>query len=168
MISKLSDISVVVRQSAFCRVFGWICRLALAGAFIPSGLKKIVGEPFTILPPESGTVGYFFDALYQTGFYYQFLGWAQVVAAIMIFIPRTRLVGALCFLAILTNVLVLTWSVGFAGTKWIVFWMMWANVYLIIFDFDRVSALFVSSTVDSNVDQTSRVRGEKNDDPAIT
>jgi uncharacterized membrane protein YphA (DoxX/SURF4 family) len=166
MIGKLSDISVTVRRNKFCRVFAWICRIALACAFVPAGLKKMVGQPFTLLTPESGTVGYFFDALFQTGFYYQFLGWCQVLAAIMILIPRTRLIGALCFIAILANVLVLTWSVGFVGTKWIVFWMMWANVYLILFDFDRVSTLVVSSTVGFERGQASPRSGEKNDNIA--
>lgn len=163
MIRKLSEVSIVVRQNTFCRVFAWVCRFALSSAFVPAGLKKIVGQPFTLLAPESGTVGYFFDALFQTGFYYQFLGWCQVLAAILILIPRTRLIGALCYVAILTNVLVLTWSVGFVGTKWIVFWMMWANIYLIVFDFDRVAPLVVSSTVGSERGQVGNRSVNNND-----
>lgn len=125
------------------RIFGWICRVAIAAAFVPAGLKKILGEPFTLLPPESGVVGYYFDALHQTGFYYQFIGWGQVIAAILLFIPRTRLLGALLFATILSNILVLTWSVGFSGTRWIALAMMLANTYLLIFDFDRVRQLLI-------------------------
>ena len=143
MLRILSNLSAQVRQFKSTVIFAWICRVAIALAFVPAGLKKIVGEPFTLIQPEQNTVGYFFDALLKTGFYYNFIGWAQVIAAILLFIPATRLIGALSFLAILANIVVLTWSVGFAGTKWIVLFMMLANIYLVMFDFDRVAKLFV-------------------------
>lgn len=57
-------------------------RIILAVGFIPPSLKKIFSQPFTVLP-DSNPVGHYFNALYPTGFYYQFIGWAQLVAAIL-------------------------------------------------------------------------------------
>ena len=47
-------------------LFTWGTRILLALAFIPSGLKKVLGERFTILDIET-SVGFFFEALYQIG-----------------------------------------------------------------------------------------------------
>ena len=46
-------------------LFTWMTRILLALAFIPSGLKKLLGEPFTILGIDT-PVGFFFEALYQS------------------------------------------------------------------------------------------------------
>ena len=79
----------------------------------------------------------------RRGFYYQFLGWGQVIAAVLLLIPLTRLIGALMYVGIISNIVVLTWSVGFGGTKWLVIFMFLAALYLVAFDFDRVAGLFV-------------------------
>ena len=36
-----------VRSSRALRLFTWFTRISLALGFVPSGLKKILGEPFT-------------------------------------------------------------------------------------------------------------------------
>jgi uncharacterized membrane protein YphA (DoxX/SURF4 family) len=88
--------------------------IILAVGFIPPSLKKILNQPFTLMP-DSNPVGHYFNALYATGFYYQFIGWAQLVAAILLLFPRTAHLGALVFLPIILNIAVLTNSVGFVG-----------------------------------------------------
>ena len=45
------------------RVFTVCVRVLLALAFVPSGLVKILGEPFTTLP-VSDPVGYFFAGFF--------------------------------------------------------------------------------------------------------
>ena len=47
---------------------------------------------------------HYFIALYNTGFYYEFIGWAQMIAAILLLIPRTSHIGALLFLPIVVNI----------------------------------------------------------------
>ena len=76
------------------RYFTVFCRIALALGFIPSGIVKLMGERFTALPPNN-PLGHYFDALFQTGYYYTFIGIAQLVIALLLLIPRTTLLGAI-------------------------------------------------------------------------
>ena len=59
-------------------IFTWGTRILLFLAFLPSGLKKVLGERFTILSIET-PVGFFFEGLYRTGFYWNFLGFMQLL-----------------------------------------------------------------------------------------
>lgn len=131
-------------RSKFLQLFTSFTRVLLALAFIPPSIPKIMHQPFTILP-NTDPVGHYFDALYKTGFYYDFIGWTQITAAILLLIPRTAHFGALMFLPIIVNVTVLTNSVGFRGTWLITILMTLACVYLICWDYPRWKSLFFSS-----------------------
>lgn len=58
-------------------------RVLLALAFVPSGLVKILGQPFTSLP-TSDPVGYFFAGFFSAHDYYRFVGVAQWTAAALL------------------------------------------------------------------------------------
>lgn len=122
------------------QLFTAFTRILLAIAFIPPSIPKIRHLPFTILP-DSNPVGHYFNALYQTGFYYEFLGWSQLTAAILLMIPRTSHIGALMFLPIIVNVAVLTTSVGFAGTWIITIFMTAAALWLTAWEYDRLKPI---------------------------
>ena len=124
----------------FFRTFTWITRALLLLAFAPSGIKKILDEPFTLLGPET-RVGYFFDALHQTGWYYQFIGWAQIVAGVMLLIPRTSALGALMYFPIILNIWAITVSMHFRGTWVITSLMLLANLYLLCWEYDRLKRI---------------------------
>lgn len=111
-------------------------RILLAIGFIPPGLVKLLGQRFTQLPPDN-PVGAIFEAFYQTGVYWNFLGASQVLAGLLLLIPATATLGAALYLPILVNIFVLTVSVGFTGTPFVVGAMLLANVYLICWDGDR-------------------------------
>lgn len=130
LVLKLRSIPLIVR-------FTWLTRISLAIGFIPSGLKKVVGEPFTLLTPES-QIGYFFDALYKSGFYYEFIGWSQMLAAALLVIPKTTTLGALIYLPIIANIFVVTVSMHFIGTPYITGLMLLGNLYLIIWDIGKL------------------------------
>jgi len=61
----------------------------LAIGFIPSGITKSLGNRFTILGTDD-PVGFFFEALYRTGFYWRFLGICQLAAAVLLLIPKKQ------------------------------------------------------------------------------
>jgi hypothetical protein len=138
--TTLDKIHVSVTEYRFLQLFTAFTRIILAIGFIPPSIKKIMNEPFTILP-VSHPVGHYFDALYQTGFYYQFIGWAQLIAAVLLLIPRTSHLGALMFFPIILNIAVLTSSVGFDGTWLITILMSLAALYLVCWDYDRLKAI---------------------------
>lgn len=120
------------------RVFTVIVRVMLALAFVPSGLVKIMDEPFTTLP-VSDPVGYFFSGFFSAHGYYRFVGVAQWAAGGLLLIPRTATLGALLYLPIIVNIFVITVAIGpaFAGTRVITGAMLVADMYLLLWDWDR-------------------------------
>jgi hypothetical protein len=128
-------------RNVWLQRFTIFTRALIAVGFIPPGMVKVMGKPFTVLPVEH-PVGYFFDALYKTGYWYEFIGWAQIVAAILLLIPRTSTLGALLFFPIIINIAVLTNSMGFKGTGAITIFMALAATYLLCWDYDKLKPIF--------------------------
>lgn len=122
------------------RVFTGIVRMLLALAFLPSGLTKVMGHPFTTLPPTT-PIGYFFDGFFQSGAYYRFVGVAQLLAATLLVFPRTAALGAVVYFPIILNIFVVTVSLHFRGTWVITGLMLLGDTYLLAWDYDRWKAL---------------------------
>jgi uncharacterized membrane protein YphA (DoxX/SURF4 family) len=121
-------------------LFTWMTRILLALAFIPSGLKKLLGERFTILGIDT-PVGFFFEALYQAGWYWNFLGFMQLLVALLLLIPRTTLFAALLYLPIIINILVIVTAMHFKGTPIIAGLMLLGNIYLLFWDYKKVKQI---------------------------
>jgi uncharacterized membrane protein YphA (DoxX/SURF4 family) len=131
-------------EHPFARAFTWMTRVLLFLAFAPSGIKKILNEPFTLLGPET-SVGYFFDALHQTGWYYQMIGWAQILVGAMLLIPRTSALASLMYFPIILNIWAITVSMHFRGTWMITSMMLLANVYLLCWEYDRINGIWAAA-----------------------
>ena len=114
-------------------------RLLLAMAFLPTGLVKLTGQRFTILPVDN-PVGFFFEAMYRTGPWWRFIGLVQVLAAVLLLIPRTATLGAVLFAPVVGSILLITVGVGFGLTAVIVAGMLLANAWLLCWDADRLWA----------------------------
>jgi hypothetical protein len=135
--NALDKIHASVVQNTWLQLFTVFTRVILAVGFIPPSIKKILHQPFTVLP-DSNPVGHYFNALYHTGFYYEFLGWGQIIAAILLLFPRTAHIGAMMFFPIILNIAVLTSSVGFVGTNYLTALMLLASTYLVCWEYDRL------------------------------
>ncbi|MFK2820051.1 DoxX family protein [Flavobacteriaceae sp. LMIT009] len=122
------------------KLFTWTTRILLFLAFLPSGLKKIIGERFTILGIDT-PVGFFFEALYQTGFYWNFIGFMQLLAGLLLLIPKTSFLGALLYFPIIINILVIVISMNFTGTPYIAGLMLIGNIYLLLWDYKKVNRI---------------------------
>jgi hypothetical protein len=136
----LDAIHVSVTRRRPLQLFTAFTRILLAVGFIPPSIPKILHKPFTVLP-DSNPVGHYFNALYQTGFYYEFIGWSQLIASLLLLFPRTAHIGALMFLPIIINVAVLTSSVGFVGTWLITLLMALAATWLVAWEYDRLKPI---------------------------
>lgn len=133
-------------NSKLLQSFTAFVRVLLGLSFIPPSIPKILHQPFTILP-VSNPVGYYFDALYKTGYYYDFIGWSQLIAVLLMLIPRTSHIGALLFFPIIVNIAVLTNSVGFKGTWLITLLMAIACLYLVCWDYPRWKSIIFSPSL---------------------
>jgi hypothetical protein len=129
-----------VRANPLLQRFTVCTRILLAVGFIPPSLVKIQGERFTTMPIEH-PVGFFFEAMYRTGAYWSFIGWAQLAGAALLLHPRTATLGALLFFPIILNIFAITVSMHFAGTWVITGLMLLACTYLLCWDYDRFKPL---------------------------
>lgn len=129
-----------VKGQRYLKVFTVLTRVLLALGFLPSGLTKVLGNRFTILGVDN-PVGFFFEAMYRTGFYWRFLGLCQLAAAALLLIPKTATIGALVYFPLILNIFVITVSLHFTGTPFITGLMLLANLYLLCWDYDKLKSL---------------------------
>lgn len=115
-------------------------RFLVGLAFIPSGLKKLLGERFTTIGTDN-PIGYFFEAMYRTGDYWIFLGFCQLLTALLLFTQRFATLGAVMFFGITLNICVLTISMDFTGTWIITSLMLFAASVLLAWDFDKLKPI---------------------------
>ncbi len=87
-------------------------------------------------------MGAYLEALHHTGFYYTFIGVAQVLAAILLIFPRTVTLGALLYLPIIVNIWLLSYAVRFEGSFVTSPLMVLANLYILAWNYDKLKYLF--------------------------
>lgn len=136
--NRIEELYYQAKADEWFKRFAIFCRIALAASFIPAGFVKIMGERFAAGLSSNNPLGHYFDALYLTGYYYTFIGIAQIITAILLLIPRTSLLGALMYFPIIVNICVLTYATRFAGTR-LVTMMVLASLFLLIWDYNRLA-----------------------------
>jgi hypothetical protein len=131
-----------LKQSLLMQLAVIYTRYLIGGAFVFASLIKIKGQRFTQIPDDGGhSAGHFFEMMYQSGMYWQFLGWAQLVTGLLLLTQRYATVGAVLFLPIIANIFVITLSYDFAYTPVITGLMLWATVLLLLWDWNRLRVL---------------------------
>jgi hypothetical protein len=143
MVRYLDALHLRLRRSRWLARAVVATRILLAAAFIPTGLVKVLGQRFTSISVEH-PVGAFFEALYRTGIYWQFLGWSQVIAGLLLLVPATATLGALLFLAIATNIVVITLALDFGGTPVVTVLMFVAVLGLVAWDYHRWRGVLIA------------------------
>lgn len=138
--ARLDTLHARARRNLWLQRFTTMTRLLLAAGFIPPGLTKVLGHPFTRLGVDH-PVGYFFDAFFQAGGFYAFVGAMQVLAAVLLLFRRTATLGAVLYFPLIVTIFVVTVSIGFQGTWAITGLMALACLYLLCWDYDRLKPL---------------------------
>ena len=111
-------------------------RILLGFAFLPAGLKKVLGQRFT----EASNVGPFHDflhAFYATGGFYRFVGVLQLVVATLLMTQTFGTLGALMALPIFTAITVLCWSTGAVFTGVMTTLMLLGTLLLCAWEYER-------------------------------
>ncbi|HEX6847730.1 MAG TPA: hypothetical protein VF144_12170 [Chitinophagaceae bacterium] len=152
--SRMEEIYYEAKSDKWFQGFAVFCRVALAASFIPSGYIKIMGERFAAGLPSNNPLGHYFDALQLTGYYYTFIGIAQIITAILLLIPATSLLGALMYLPAIVNICVLTYATRFNGTR-LNTMMLLACLFLLVWNYDRLKHIlpFKQSEKDPRVEK---------------
>ena len=137
LISKLEKLHIWFRRNWWLWLFTLFTRFLLFIGFFAAGIVKILGERFTDLS-NNQPMGHYLEALFHTGYYYTSIGIFQVLAAILLLIPRTVILGVLIYLPIILNITILSFSVRFEGSLMTAPLMVIANLYLLWWHFDRI------------------------------
>ncbi|PZR33640.1 MAG: DoxX family protein [Azospira oryzae] len=138
MLQKLESL----RHLLFFKLSVIYLRYLIGFAFVWASIVKIRGERFTTISVTE-PVGYFFEAMYQSGFYWNFLGWGQFIAGALLMTQRFASFGAMVFFPIILNICVITWSVNFgSGTPVITLLMLLGTLGLLVWDYRRWMILF--------------------------
>lgn len=144
MIAALDLLHARVRRSALLERVVVATRCLFAMAFVPTGLVKAMGERFTQIDTVS-PIGAFFEAMYATGGYWRFLGLAQVVAGLLMLMPRTATFAAVAFFPVALNIFVITVTLGFRGTPFITGPMLAGAAALLAWDWHRLRGIVTTA-----------------------
>lgn len=131
------------------RLFKLLYLLAWVGmalAFIISGIRKLPGVQFTILP-ETNPVGAFFHAMHETGFYWNFIGVFQIIIGILIFVPRLRVLCILLMMPVTVNIWLVSLALRMGGTPVITTAMLLGNVFMMLWHYERFLPIVRKSVV---------------------
>ena len=137
-LDKFEQFYSAIKNNRWYWYFSIFCRLSLAFAFIVAGIVKIVGERFASGLSVNHPMGAYLEALHKTGYYYTFIGIAQVIAAIFLIIPRTVTLGALLYFPIITNIWVLSFALRFEGSFLTSPLMVLANLFILVWNYDKL------------------------------
>jgi len=111
-------------------------RILIGFAFLPAGLKKIFGGPFTD-PDNVGVFHEFMHAFHATGPFYRFVGAVQLVGAVLLMTQRFASAGVALLFPVLTAIFVLCWSTAGIPTIATVSLMFLGLLYLVVWDLPR-------------------------------
>ncbi len=115
-------------------------RIAIGFAFVPAGLKKVLGQPFTDLA-NRGPFHDFLHAFREAGGFYHAVGALQLGAAALLMTQRYAALGAALALPILTAIGAFCWSTAGIPTTTVVTLMWLGTLGLLIWDHPRWDGL---------------------------
>src|SRR5687768_15588035 len=112
-----------------------LVRIFLGVLFLTAGIGKLVpGFPGLMGPPTLE------EALlkYDLALFARFIAFSQIVIGWMLLTQRFATLGAVMLLPMLLNILMVTISQNWVGTPYVVSVFIMQNIYLLLYDFDKL------------------------------
>ncbi len=131
----------IIKDKIFFKIFYWCIRIGIGLTFIISGIRKLPGIRFTILPTDNA-VGSFFSAMYETGFYWNFIGYFQILIGILIFFNRFVVISSVLMMPITINIWLVSISLQMRGTPIITSLMVLGNLFLLLWHYKNYKNVF--------------------------
>ncbi|HCL06584.1 MAG TPA: hypothetical protein DHW64_11755 [Chitinophagaceae bacterium] len=140
------------KQSIILQLFTVYLRYLIGSAFIiaafgmgkmngTSNLIQSMNKPIEQLLP----IQQFFRVMQDSGMYWQFIGWSQIIAGALLLTQRLARLGALIFFGLILNIFIITLSYGFQGTPVVTGLMLLATIYLLVWDLPSFMPLIKNS-----------------------
>lgn len=134
-----------LKSNSVITLFTIYLRYLLGGAFVFASIVKIKGERFTTADGSAAPVHswlHFFETMFQSGVYWQFIGLAQLISGFFLMTQRFAVLGAILYFPIILNIFVITISYSFGNTSIITGLMLLGALYLLIWDYKAFLPLF--------------------------
>ena len=135
-----------------------ICiRYLLGIAFVWASIFKIFGIRFT---PSSGenapmhSIDHLLESLYQSGFYWKFIGWGQLIAGFLVMSQTFSTPGAVVYFPIILSIFILTTAFGASFFWMTTSLMLLANIYLLMWDWNKLKFI-VTNNPGAFIDQST-------------
>lgn len=129
-----------LKEKLIMKLFYWCIRAGMGLTFILSGIRKLPGIKFTELPIDN-PVGSFFNAMHETGFYWNFIGYFQIAVGVLIFFNRFVVVSSLLMMPVTINIFLLSIALNMKGTPFITSAMILGNIFLIIWNYKNYETI---------------------------
>jgi uncharacterized membrane protein YphA (DoxX/SURF4 family) len=124
-----------------------LVRYMLGTAFVWASILKIKGIRFE---PQSGehapihSVSHLLESMYQSGFYWYFIGWAQFLAGFLIMSQVFSTLGAVVYFPIILSICILTTAFEAPFFQLMTSSMLLANFYLLFWDWNRLKYIVLN------------------------
>ena len=135
------NILEILKNNRAIRACYWLVRIGMGLTFIISGIRKWPGVKFTSLPVEN-PVGAYFNAMYETGFYWNFIGYFQIALGLLIFLNRFVVLSSLLMMPVTVNIFLVSVSLHMSGTPFITAAMLLGNAFLLFWHFPNYRSIF--------------------------
>lgn len=135
---------MIYKKQPLLKTLYWIIRISMGITFILSGIRKMPGVKFTALSIDN-PVGFYFEAMHETGFYWNFIGYFQIAIGILIFFNRFVVVSSLFMMPVTINIFLISISLNMKGTPIITSMMLLGNLFLLLWHFKNYRTIFIKA-----------------------
>ncbi len=109
----------------------WFTKVALGLGFVLSGIRKLPGVKFTAIGTDN-PIGLFFEGMYQTGFYWNFIGYYQIAIGLLLITPWLKRLSPILAFPVTFNIFLVSASLHMRGTPVITSAMLLGNLFLLL------------------------------------
>ena len=130
-----------LKQIVIFQLFTILLRYLLGLAFVYASVFKILGIRFTQKSGESApinTLPHLMEAMYQSGYYWYFIGWGQLIIGFLLLSQLFSTLGAVAFFPLMLNIVMITTSFDSVNVLIITCLMLLANIYLLLWDWNKL------------------------------
>lgn len=139
------------KQKTFLQIFTIYLRYLIGGAFVIAafGMGKVTATKVSLMSSldrpiqDLEPIQQFFRVMIDSGLYWQFIGWTQIVAGALLMTQRLARLGALMFFGLILNIFIITVAYKFTGTPLITGLMLLAATYLLVWDLRSLQFLII-------------------------
>jgi uncharacterized membrane protein YphA (DoxX/SURF4 family) len=138
-------------------------RYLLGVAFVWASILKIRGIRFTPQSAEDAPINslpHLLEAMYRSGFYWHFIGWAQFITGFLLMSQTFSTLGAVMYFPIMLSIFILTIYFQSPEILSVTSLMLLANIYLLLWDCNRLKFLILDKPGEY-VDQTTPFSRQK-------